>query len=276
MRTFRVESNDSKDGPLSVYTGAATVGGSNLGPDVLPAPYAPYVAGNDQDLTALCRSIEVEREENSTSGGSWLVVCSYDSNLGSQDSQGRDNRSEDPTQWLPEINFSTQTYQRVADKDTSVPKPKALTTTAGEPFDPPAMRDDSRIVLSFTRYEATYPLSVFLDYQDTINSDPFLGAPAKTVKLNGVKAQRAFVKGRQLWRVTYEFSFVRDTWRFQIANVGRMARPAPGKDAIAIPDSTIPRRLKEDGTLAGKNDDDYFVPFDVYQTRTFANLNIVF
>jgi len=78
--------------------------------------------------------------------------------------------NEDPTQDDMQIRVYTEQFQKPAVFNADGSK---IVNSAGDPYDPPAMMDDSRRVISLVRNVAVYPAWV-LDYQDAVNSDSFV------------------------------------------------------------------------------------------------------
>jgi hypothetical protein len=77
--------------------------------------------------------------------------------------------NQDPTQDPMQIRVYTEQFQKPAifNKDDQL-----IVNSAGDPYDPPPMMDDSRRVLSLSRNVPGCP-SWVLDYQDAVNSDTF-------------------------------------------------------------------------------------------------------
>lgn len=90
----------------------------------------------------------------------WTVTAEYSSER---------EMNEDPTQDAMQIRVYTEQFQKPAvfDKDGN-----KIVNSAGDPFDPPPMMDDSRRVISLVRNVPAYPAWV-LSYQDVVNSDAF-------------------------------------------------------------------------------------------------------
>ena len=85
---------------------------------------------------AWCRSITVT---NSDPYAGWLIDAEYSSER---------ELFFDPTTDPAIITISTEQFQKVADHDISG---NGITNSAGDPFDPPYMMDDSRRVISVSK-----------------------------------------------------------------------------------------------------------------------------
>lgn len=90
----------------------------------------------------------------------WTVTAEYSSER---------EMNEDPTQDAMQIRVYTEQFQKPAvfNKNNEL-----IVNSAGDPYDPPPMMDDSRRVISLVRNVPNCP-SWVLDYQDVVNSDTF-------------------------------------------------------------------------------------------------------
>jgi hypothetical protein len=90
----------------------------------------------------------------------WSITAEYSSER---------EMNEDPTQDPIQIRVYTEQFQKPAvfNKDNEL-----IVNSAGDPYDPPPMMDDSRRVLSLSRNVPSCP-SWVLDYQDAVSSDAF-------------------------------------------------------------------------------------------------------
>ena len=111
----------------------------------------------DAFYDAWCQSITVT---NTNPFAGWTVTADYSSER---------ELATDPTNDPAIITVHTEQFQKVAETDTSG---DSVCNSAGDPFDPPFMMDDSRRVISFSKNMSGHP-SWILSYQDTVNSDVF-------------------------------------------------------------------------------------------------------
>ena len=90
----------------------------------------------------------------------WTITAEYSSER---------EMNEDPTQDAMQIRVYTEQFQKPAifNKDGEL-----IVNSAGDPYDPPPMMDDSRRVISLVRNVASCP-SWVLEYEDAVNSDTF-------------------------------------------------------------------------------------------------------
>lgn len=193
---------------------------------VLPAPglprlWQPFVFGNGFDQYALARTISCDRLLGGTPD--WVVKVEYRTANKSEITRAYDN----PLVQLPEVETSTEKYQmpvyfvwerehRIGDPDdapTGDYVRRACRASNSQVFDPPPMRDLSRVVLTITRNESISLLhpSIDLAYSDALNADVFWDAPPGTWKCQGITTRREV---KQLWNGVL-FPYLRCTYRFE-------------------------------------------------------------
>ena len=141
-RAFRLETTSQMDGPYAVGSDANLPAIGSLHPE---------------DSNAWCVSLRVE---NSNPWKGWTVTAEYTSER---------EITEDPTAEPAAITWSSEQFQRPVIYDNSG---NAVVNSAGDPFDPPVMMDDSRPVVTISKNLAVVPAWI-LAYQDAVNSDAF-------------------------------------------------------------------------------------------------------
>ena len=193
-RAFRLTTSTQLEGVYTV--------GSHASLPVIGSVYP-------DDSSAWCRSLEVT---NTDPWKGWTVTAEY-----SSETELNENPSADPAK----LTVSTEQFQRIADKDIDG---HAITNSAGDPFDPPFMMDDSRRVITVTKNMLTAPLWL-LEYSDVVNNDEFtvLGV---TYEIGVAKVQRISVSGTQV-RGAFNFLSVqidihcrRDGWLLEPLDAG--------------------------------------------------------
>lgn len=123
----------------------------------------------------------------------------------------------------------------------------------GEVFDPPPMRDASRLVLSITRNESitsNHPRAG-IQYADAVNADRFWGGPPGVWKCQGITAER---QTRQInnrpcpyLKVTYKFE-ARLTWDLILLDAGTFyTSVSPEKVPFAGPEIVRRKFITHDG-----------------------------
>ena len=252
QRKFKLRTTSQADGPFAV--------GSN---GSLP------IIGNahPEDANAFCISLQVE---NTNPWAGWTVTANYS-----------DERTIDdtPTDDAASISWGSEQFQKPAVFDLSG---KLIVNSAGDPFDPPAMMDDSRRVVTVEKNLAVVP-SWILDYQDAVNSDVF-SVDGISIGIGKAKMQNVTVSPRQrrngttFRTVTFTIHLQRDGWLLDILDAGFREKVSGGRRNIKnngdgeAPTAPVPL----DGN--GQPIDDptptncVFLQFAVYKTRPFSSL----
>lgn len=252
-RKFRVLSSDKTDGPFEV--------GSTAGLPLIGSVHP-------EDANAFCIELTVE---NTEPYAGWTVTANYS-----------DERviDDNPTDDAAEINWGSEQFQKVAvvDRDGNL-----IVNSAGDLFDPPAMIDDSRRVVTVSKNLATVP-SWILDYQDAINSDTFT-IDGISIGVGKAKMQAVTVGPKQrrnstVFRtVNFTIHLQRDGWVLDILDAGFNRIPT-GDTSNRVPitlDGVLPSApypLNGAGAPL-KNPSPtncVFRSFNVYKTRTFSTL----
>lgn len=178
------------DGPdtLRLYPGFPTIG-------------SMYASGWDSNPWALCRSIEAKPRDGDQL--TWDVDATYSTALDA--TQIGDN----PLLKAPTYSWSFAQFTKpaVVDKDNN-----AVANSAREQYDPPIEVDDSRPVLSIQRNQASFNISVILNYVDAVNSDSWFGCNPRQAKMQNIQATNRTENGYTYWDVSYEVHFRQETW----------------------------------------------------------------
>jgi hypothetical protein len=237
-RNFLVTTDDPKDGPLEV---CVTSG--------IPGMFTPYVTPTESDLGATVRDVKAKQINQYQ----WTVTVQYSSAYepaavssddpglnqlgtgpGSESSPNAADRGDsaetNPTLQPPDVEWSVVKYQRVLVHDI---QDRPVTNAAGEPFDPPAERDDTRLVLTYSRNELLYDPTVAVQYTDCTNRDKFLKRfkPGQ-VKVESITGKQMFENGISFYRVTYIFHFRVETFIFKILNQGYYELDSRGRQVL--------------------------------------------
>jgi hypothetical protein len=262
-RVFQVYSDDRDDGPVTV---AAAIG-LGIG--------STYSCGNDTDLGSFVQSIEARETGELLAGMGllWHVTVQYDGVDPTQDGEADDNPLNKPVEWR----YGTNRFERVVDKDVSG---VAVLNTAGQPFDPPLVIDDSRPVIQATRNEATFSPAAAYAYKDVVNSATWFGGAAKTWKCNAITAKREWHGTLEYYVVDYEFEYNPNTWQKVILNQGMCEKVSGALKAITTSDGTPisqPVPLASNGTKIAASSlpgSAVWLTFDVYPSVAFSVFNL--
>jgi hypothetical protein len=189
--------------------------------------------------------------------------------------------AEDPTDDSAVITWGSEQFQRPAVFDRNG---NFIVNSAGDPFDPPNMMDDSRRVVTVQKNLAVVPTWI-LDYQDAVNSDSFT-VDGVTVAAGCAKMQVVTVgernrrNGTVFRTVSFTIHLQREGWLLRPldagfreiggASEGLINIKNPGDDEL--PGAPVPL----DGSGAALTNPSFstcvFLPFEVYATRAFSSL----
>lgn len=195
-RVFQVETNDKADDALVVLASGS-----------LPAVGSTHPTNST--LFCVDRDAFPKVEDTATF---WTVVCNY---------TNENEYSENPLLQPPRFTWTTEKFQVVARKDRNG---KGIVNSAGDPFDPPAMKDLNRRIVVMRRNVASVP-SWLLDYEDAVNSDAFtidgfaVGVEkAKCDKVNiGESRTRGGIEFRE---IVLEIHLSRIGWNLELLDEG--------------------------------------------------------
>lgn len=242
----------------------------------LPKLFDKYVTFTENDLSATVNSISVEQEDGEH-GKSWKATIGY--------STDAEEENEDPTLDPPDVSWSFAQFQTVIEKD--IKTDETIKNSAGELFDTPVEKDDSRPILTITRNEEFFDPALAIEYQDTINTDTFFGFDPLQAKVSHISARQNFKNledGSVLifWKVTYVFHFNRDTWIKQILDQGHHFLILNEQDEEVLQEFRLdsgvitetPQLLDGNGKPLDPDDPPFFIPFNVYRELLFAPLGL--
>jgi len=181
-------------------------------------PQVPIIGSpHPDDAGAWVESIQVDLSEPKYG---WTVTVRYSSER---------ELATDPTNDPAVITVHSEQFQKVAETDING---DSVCNSAGDPFDPPYMMDDSRRVISVSKNMSGHP-SWILSYTDVVNSDSFVvkGVPYAV----GVgKVQRVSIGETQTRNgvpfvvVTLEIHCQRDGWILRPLDAGFREKSGAG------------------------------------------------
>ncbi|SIO60126.1 hypothetical protein SAMN05444166_6276 [Singulisphaera sp. GP187] len=257
-RTWYVQTDDARVGPGAILA-------------ALPVAIGQvYDTGYESDHGSFCQSLTVtERDED---GRGWEAVAEYGPYDASQ-------FAADPVDRQPQVSWDEEQYQEAITEDVNG---KPIVNSAGDPFDPPVMKDRSRPILVLIRNEPSYDPALAHSFQDKINSTPFFGADPEYVKVKKITPQRAFNPDiGWYWVVTYNFVFNDKPWKSRVPNLGfRRLDPSNSQKKIEITDeygqkisSPWPLSLTGQPLPKDSNAKAVTLEFDVHEKIDFAVFN---
>ncbi len=241
--------------------------------DIGSHPDLPIIGEtHPSDSFAWCVSVEPRCVEGYRG---WHVTTTYSSEV--------ELSSEDPTDDAAVITWSGEQFQIPAVFDRNL---DLIVNSAGDPFDPPAMADDSHYVVNVSKNMAAVP-STILNYQDAVNAASFT-VDGITIAAGLAKMQRVSVgpkqrRGSNTFRtVEFEIHLRRDGWKLTALDAGFRERttggPPDGIKNIKNPDDnenvTAPVPLDGNGSalLDPSPANCEYLEFDYYKTADFSLL----
>ena len=256
-------------GPRAVLEAVAGYTGLTIG--------SPYIGpeGGESDDRAYCLSFDANPVED---GFEWEVVLTFGA---------RSEAELNPLDELPEITIDGREFERSIIKDSN---DKEIKNSAKDFFDPPLVKEDSRVIIEIVRNEIELDLSLFADYSNTTNAETFLGFPSRTVKMLRPKAVRMWhALVGFYYRVTYRFEVKEDVYgedddREEIRGWDAYLLDAGYRE---LDDEDMPRVITTDGQPSpdpvpldggGKRLEDItnakYLAFRIYRETDFAALNL--
>lgn len=193
-RVFKLETTSQSEGPYAV--------GSN-------ASLPKIGAAHPEDAGAFCTDLTPECVEP---WKGWTVTAEYSSEF---------TLAENPTSDPATITWGSEQFQRVVIVDKNG---QAVVNSAGDPFDPPIMADDSRRVVTVTKNLANVPTWI-LTYQDAVNSDTFtvdgVSISAGIAKMQAVTVSTVQSRNATSFRqVTFTMHFNPGGWKAKPLDAG--------------------------------------------------------
>lgn len=184
----------------------------------------PLGSIHPSDNFAYLQSIEVD---NFAPYAGWKVTLTYSTER---------ELSEEPTQDPALTEWDGELYQRplVIDKDGD-----AVCNSAGDPFDPPVMRDDSRLVSTTVKNMTAVPTWI-MSYADAVNSDAFTldGFPVGVgqAKMQRPRVSKPMIRNNIQYReVTFVIQYREGGWLSEPLDIG--FRKLDGSNRVNITDS---------------------------------------
>lgn len=233
------------------------------------------VIGNTHpsDANAFCQQLAVTQKSG---WRVWTVTATY-----STERELNTNPTSDPAV----INWGSEQFQKPAVFDRNG---NLIVNSAGDPFDPPLMMDDSRRVVTVQKNLAVVP-SWILDYQDAVNSDTFtidgVSIAPGLAKMQAVTVGPVERRSSTVFRtVNFTIHLQRDGWAMQPLDAG--FREFVSTDSVPEPElKNILNRGDQQPVAApvpldgeGKALDNptptncVFLTYHVYKTRAFSSL----
>lgn len=171
--------------------------------------------------------------------------------------------------WLPPVKS-----QKVADRDRHGQR---ITASSGEPFDPPLMVEESAPAFGVRQNVLSYnAAAVLISFQDAINSAPFYGFPAYTVRCDAVAPGEPKVESGVFFiEVTAYFLVKFNTWRLRVLDQGFYK--IDGGERVNIVDKngmplSRPALLNGSGGVLNPGQHEEYLEFEYYREVNFNGI----
>lgn len=268
-RTLQVITDTAYDGPASVIAQLGSAYGD---------PYNPGYGSLERDLN--CYMTDLSVEEMGEDGLQWQVTLGYSWYNVNYAGGGP---SQSPLLMPIDVSWGLRDHETVLDVDVNG---NAVVNTAGDPFDPPVVIDDPRLVMTVVRNESVFNIGWVVAYRNAVNSDPFAGFDPLFSKVLNISSKSQWHQDAGwYYQTTYEFEFLTSQINNNTSNGYRQNLVSQGFRAISSVTGkpyqitlkgqpvNAPMLLDKNGFLQGVNDPPYFVtyqgypelPFDVFQ-----------
>lgn len=203
-------------------------------------PFLGHAYATDVENDPLVRCISRSASPIDKHRRLWEVTCNYSSKHDDQDPDEENGEEEQLEFEPPEVSLTfTRKTRAITGAATVTDSYGAVginafggvTTSAGEPFDPPAEEEIFLPVLTIARNEINANFALWNDYTNSVNSVAFLGAEPRTVRL-AVEARKQYKKNLRYYRVQYVCEFDDLTWDLQLLDIGTWYLEAGDAGAI--------------------------------------------
>lgn len=235
----------------------------------------------EQDVGCFATSISAVEDPESDDGLQWLVSVEY----GPYDPT---TWPLNPLDWPLRISWDQAKFEGVADRDING---DAVVNSAGQLFDPPATRDDSRWVLTIVRNEKTFDPKWADAYKDALNEDDFMGRGPGEWKIDSITSgdpihdEDSGTKDGFYYAVTYKFAHNpavdEETgevvgWRALILDSGYKQVDASSGKLKPILDETgaehkTPQLLDGNGNALPVDGTPAYMKYDIYKSVKFTD-----
>lgn len=263
---YRVRTNDRKDGVLTVLSAPG-----------LPQMFAPYVTTNEFHFGLRCNGRRATQVDGSP--WEWDVECSFAT-------LARDEEEQNPNPTLrpPEVSFGVEIERYSPSPGVpvqAVPNADAIMfddffgNSAGMPFEPQPEIDRGIPYLTIVVNRLTVDPQQIFTYSNSVNSDFFMGAEPRTLKMDGANVSRQYENGLKFWSIEWRMKYRFETWDLQLLDIGPYY--LSGSNRIPFLDDHKNSRmglLDGAGAALGANADAVFRRWEVYRKLPFGALGI--
>jgi len=265
QRKLQVITDDVNDGPATVMAQV----GAQYG-DIYNPGY-----GTEGDRYCYCHSVDCDPVGDD--GLQWEITLGfgwYDPN------NAGGGPSQNPLAMPIEVSWGLRDHELVLDTDQAG---NAVLNTAGDPYDPPVVIDDPRLVMTVVRNEPAFNIGWVVAYRNAVNSDAFAGFPPLTCKVLNISSRSQWHQDAGwYYQATYEFEFLTASIDYDTQTGYRRRVVSQGFRAISVVTGkpyhitlkgvpvNSPMLLDKNGYLLGLNEPPYWQVFQAYPELPFA------
>lgn len=272
--SYLITTDNKMESDLSVLGGAHTAS-----PDALPTLLSIYNAGGIPDAAAYCLRISLDPSDTDTR---WIAKCHFGPLPPGQDpEENPENPLLRPVRYHIEYHEETITYERDVNGDP-------IANTVGDTFDEPLEEPIVYMTLVAVKNYATLQqiINIGLQYHDTVNSDTFYGAPARTVRFLPIECgEQQQENGIRYYQATLRFMFKPNrsyspTWDRVIMNTGWRGRQEVGGAIMVLScDETRLQfigapKLTAQGLLLPEGQDPHWLTFQTREAKAYGGIGV--
>lgn len=270
----------------------------------IPRPYQYYQTATTYDTKALVRMVSARQRDNTRLV--WDVVVEYDTEF---------EPFENPFTEPPEITFTSETYEQplpgraATFYDTGTPSSqsedpneagqqqlvawgKGVTTSAGEPFDPPPVMTRARPIVKYGVNLPLFTMAAKVKYENSVNKTAWNGLQPRQAWLRSIEVsyhrwQDSSTTTPDIYfaRVNFTWALKAETWDLLILDIGSYyldwstgtaVRKAfevegTGEKRLGLLDHSVDTQL---GKKLAEGQDPQFLRFRAYREEEFNDLGI--
>ena len=177
--------------------------------------------GTDTDAT--CRKINTELD--ATKRDPWVYYSTAEFSTETPDPQQEDRQKENPLDDTVEESVDGETITVPLERDL---EDNPIVNGANDPL--LGLEGEKQIeVITYVRNEAVRDSARDRAFRGRVNSLPWNGAAAGTLKMRRIASQKQFRNRIPFYRYTYEIAYNEDGWQPTLANLGKFQiRPVSG------------------------------------------------
>ena len=164
--------------------------------------------------SAVCKSVEAVRREDQRRY--WDVTATFSSEV--DESQGGQDQSEEPTEWVPVYETKFERIQEVVTKDYA---DTAIANSAGQPFEGGTTRGRFIPVWEFYQFEAaSITDEQVIERNEVVNDATFKGRAAHTLLCTVMSSVIGYYYGRRLRLTQYALRYDAKNWKLKRQDLG--------------------------------------------------------